>query len=250
MDKNEIYCGDCLGVMENIPDSSIDMVFADPPFNVGKNYGTGFKDRRNDYDVWTEKWIKLCIDKLKDTGSIYVMNISRNMNMIMNIMDKYAIWRNTIIWKNNGSGSTKNTFWKFYQPIMFYTKTDSYTFNRLTETIVNPRWSPRAIKGQLGDIWDDIPFIYTGSIKHKEAILEANSNKKKHPCQMPLGIVSRAIKFSTNKNDLVLDPFIGSGTTALACKMLDRNYIGIDMLQKNCDMSEERISQYNILNFK
>ena len=78
------------------------------------------------------------------------------------------------------------------------------------------------------DYWDDIPFVYTGSIKHPEAILVSGTNRKVHPTQMPLGLATRCIIFSTDKGNTVLDPFNGSGTTGEACIKLDRRFIGIE----------------------
>lgn len=83
-------------------------------------------------------------------------------------------------------------------------------------------------KGQFLDYWDDIPFIYAGSVHHKEAILKEGTNSKAHPAQMPVGLPERAIRFSTDEGDMILDPFMGSGTTAIAAIKTGRSFIGFE----------------------
>lgn len=244
MELNKIYNEDCLDTMARMPDEVVDLIFADPPFNIGKKYSEGINDNRKDYFKWCDEWIEECFRILKPTGSVFIMNLSKNTTKLQTILDKYGIWRNTIIWKNNGSGASKKAFWTFYQPIFFYSKTDEYKFNTYAETTIEYRWSPRPQKGQLGDIWDHIPFIYAGSIIHKEAILKRGTKAKAHPCQMPLKIVKRPIIFCTNENDIVYDPFMGSGTTAIAALQLNRNYIGSEMSKEYCDIATKRIAQH------
>ena len=96
-------------------------------------------------------------------------------------------------------------------------------------------------KFQLLDYWDDIPLVYAGSIKHKEAILEHGTCKKAHPCQMPEMLPGRAILFSTDENDIVLDPFTGSGTTAMACKKLKRQFIGSEISEEYFKIIKSRL---------
>lgn len=236
-----IIQGDTLDVLKTLPSDSIDLVFADPPFNVGKNYGID-NDRRKDYFKWCDAWLSECFRTLKNTGSIYVMNLSRNIYPLMHIMEKYGIFRNLIIWKNNGSGASKRNFWTFYQPILFYSKSDNHIFNTYAERVKKPRWSPRPQQGQLGDIWDDIPFVYSGSIHHPEAIIDRRTNKKLHPAQMPERLARRAILFSTNEDDTVMDPFVGSGTTAVAAKKSNCHYIGIDNNPEYVKLAKMRLA--------
>ena len=98
----------------------------------------------------------------------------------------------------------------------------------------------------MKDRWDDIPFVYAGSITHKEAIIEPGTNGKSHPCQMPEGIAKRAILFSSNEGDVVLDPFIGSGSTAVAAKLTKRHWIGIELSEKYCELARKRVAQCQV----
>lgn len=247
---DKIICGDTLGVMAGMPDESIDLVFADPPFNVGKAYA----DKRSDYRDWCAEWISSCFRLLKPTGSMYLMTLTKHLEWKMPIMARYGRFVNLITWRNVSSSHGKRSFWLEYQPIMLYAKTEEYIFNTYAQTDLSNllkygdyrqkwRWGGYSTeyKGQLKDRWDDIPFVYAGSIKHKEAVLEAGTNKKAHPCQMPIMIAERAIRFSTNVGMIVLDPFIGSGSTAVAAIRSQRRYIGIDLEERFVELSYERI---------
>lgn len=252
LELDTVYCGDCLEIMSRIPDESVDLVFADPPFNIGKPY----KDRRDDYQDWCAKWIAQCFRVLKDTGSFYHMTLTRHLEWKMPLMAQYGVFMNLISWRNVSASHSKRSFWNEYQPIMVYGKTQDYKFNTYAEVDMTPltdcvqyhkrwRWGgySTTYRGQLKDRWDDIPFVYAGSIHHPEAIIVAGTNKKAHPCQMPLGIVRRVILFSSDENDIVLDPFLGSGTTAVAAEELGRRWMGIELSSEYCTLAENRIAE-------
>ena len=126
-----------------------------------------------------------------------------------------------------------------------YGKTENYKFNTYAETIQSKIecWGKRKIRGQLKDRWDDICFVTAGNIKTPEGIYKSNSGYKVHPCQMPRKLAERAIKFSTDEDDIVLDPFVGSGTTAKAAKGLNRRFIGIESNPKFAELAEWRINE-------
>ena len=107
------------------------------------------------------------------------------------------------------------------------------------------RWTEwfTGAKGQMLDYWDDIPFIYAGSIRHKEAVMKPLTNEKAHPCQMPKELAARAIMFSSKEYEVILDPFLGSGTTAVKAKELGRHCIGIEIEEKYCEIAAKRCSQ-------
>ena len=252
LELNKIYCMDCVNGMKQLDDESINMIFVDPPFNVGKNYGEESDDGRKDYFEWCDMWIKECFRLLKNTGSIYLMNISKNIGYIMRLMDKHGVFLNLIIWKNVCSWGSKNRFYHKHQPILFYAKTDDYYFDTYAQR-EKPfaRWGSMSgkMQGQMWDIWLDIPFVWAGSTHHKEAILQCNSNSKAHPTQMPLDLVKRAILFSTKETETVLDPFMGSGTTAVAAKHLNRNFIGFEISKDYCKIAEKRLAQETFTSF-
>lgn len=238
---DKIICGDALDVMAQMPDECVDLVFADPPFNVGKPY----RDKRDNYREWCAEWISSCFRLLKPTGSFYLMTLSKHLEWKMPLMAKGARFINLITWRNVSSSHGKRSFWFEYQPIMLYGKSEDYIFNTYAQRQTGIElWNQkrnRNAKGQLKDRWDDIPFVYAGSLQHKEAVLEPGTNRKAHPCQMPVMVAERAIRFSTHEDCVVLDPFMGSGSTAIACIRSDRHYIGIELEQKYVDIANERI---------
>lgn len=235
--------------MRSLPSESVDMIFADPPFNVGKKYGGKAKnDQRADYYEWCAQWITEGFRILKPTGTFYQMTIDQHLESIMPLMKiNGGIFINLIKWRNISANHGKRQFWKTTQPILMYGKTSEYKFHTYAQT--RPReemskpWNKDRVgryKMQMQDYWHDIPFVYAGSIKHKEAIITPGTNRKAHPAQMPLALATRCIVFSTDPGDVVFDPFSGSGTTGDACLRLDRNFIGIERESEYCTLSEER----------
>lgn len=240
----QIFLGDCREILPQL-DIKVDLVFADPPFNVGKKYGKE-GDKKEDYYAWCQEWIELCWDILDSAGSFYFMTLVRYLQWQMRAMAKRGVFINLIHWRNVSAAHNKRGFWNTYQPILLYGKTEDYIFNTYAQTRKNmKRWTEfkTGNKGQMSDYWDDIPFVYAGSIHHKEAILKPNSNEKAHPCQMPNELAVRAIMFSTNESNLILDPFLGSGTTCYCAKKLNRHSIGIEIEEKYCEIAAKRCSQ-------
>lgn len=239
---DKLICSDCLGAMPDIPDQSVDLVFADPPFNVGKAYS----DSRSDYRTWCSRWIAECFRVLRDTGSFYCMTLCRHLEWQLPIMAQHGIFINLISWRNVSAAHDRRRFWNEYQPIMLYGKSAHYKFNRYAEIEDSGqrRWGGYSTeyRGQLKDRWSDIPFVYAGSISHQEAVLKPGTNSKAHPCQMPEGIAARAIRFSTDEGDLVLDPFVGSGTTAVVAKKLGRRFVGIELEPRFIRIAEDRFA--------
>ncbi len=242
---------DCLEFLKEIETGTIDMVFADPPFNVGMKY-RGYKDKSDNYREWCDEWISECFGVLKNTGTFYLMTIDRHLEWKMPLMAKYGVFINLVKWRNVSAIHDKRRFWTSTQLIMVYGKTDSYIFNTYAQTRspdeMMKSWNTsrsNKMKGQLLDYWDDIPFVYAGCIKHREAILEPGTNQKAHCCQMPEMLPGRALLFSTNEGDTVLDPFSGSGTTAVACKKLKRSFIGCEISEEYFKLSLKRIEAMN-----
>jgi len=245
--KFSLLLGDCIELMGEMSPGTAKVIFADPPFNVNRRYA-GFKDRMGkiDYEEWTKSWVRKASFILSEDGTLYVMTLPRHIaftaaagtNAGLNFVDLIA-------WKNAASSNDGKSFWSLFQPILMFTKSKDATFNRYAQTRELPKssWNKarRAKeKGQMGNIWEDIPKVYSGSITHPEAILIPGTNKKKHSCQMPIGLPERAILFSSNPGDTVLDPFCGSGSTGVAALENGRNFIGIDISQECIDMTHER----------
>lgn len=240
---NKIICGDNIEVMKNLPDDSVDMIFTDPPFN--KNYPyRDYKDNRIDYWDWLNDTFMEINRILKENSSIYVKQDLDNLYNMMTILNAFADYKNVINWKNQSMGHPKKNYDKFAEVILFYTKGNP-VFNTYAEKRIKPDnyWSGegKIFKGKMSNYWDDIKPVNVGCVKKKEAKREMQINKKLHPCQMPVALAKRAIRFSTNENDIVLDPFVGVGVTAIACKETKRKYIEIDISEEYCEIARRRI---------
>lgn len=250
--KHKIICGDCIEEIKKIESESVDLIFADPPFNVGKFHNDRLK--AEEYYSWCENWINACFRVLKKSGTFYLMTLSRHLEKIYPMLGSRGVFINELHWRNVSASHDKRRFWGSYQPILVYGKTKEYIFNTYAETREiekkNLRWGGYSTepKGQLLDYWADIPFVYAGSIHHKEAIIREGTNKKVHPTQMPIDLARRAISFSTNKGAIVLDPFVGSGTTLVAAERLERNSIGIEINKEYCELSYNRLKKEVKLN--
>lgn len=248
---DHIICGDFLELSRNIPDESVDMIFADPPFNIGKKYkrfpDDYYRDAREDYKEWCEEWVKACFRVLKPAGSFYLMTLTRHLEWKMPIMAQHGVFINLISWRNVSALHSKRQFLPEYQPIMLYGKTQDYVFNTYAELDYRTwdRWGGYSTgpRHQIKDRWNDIAFVYAGSIAHPEAILTPGKNSKIHPCQMPVALAERAMRFSTNQGGVVLDPFAGVGTTAVAAVNLKRKYICVDVSKVYCDIAVNRVTQ-------
>jgi len=244
-----LYGCDCLEALHNIQDETVDMIFADPPFNVGIKY-KGYKDDTDNYRQWCAEWIAECFRILKPTGTFYLMTIDRHLEWKMPIMATHGKFINLVKWKNVSANHDKRRFWNSTQPVMVYGKTENYKFNTYaqirTKNEMIMSWNKKRADGakfQLLDYWDDIPLVYAGSIKHKEAILGNGTCRKAHPCQMPEMLPGRAIMFSTDEGDIVFDPFTGSGTTAISCQKLGRQFIGSELSPEYFELAKERIGK-------
>ena len=242
---NQIICGDAIEEMKKIPDNSIDMTFADPPFNLNKKYGN-YKDRKSteDYIKWCERWLDEMVRITKPTGSILVHNIPKWLIYFANHLNKIAFFKHWIAWDSMSTPLGK-TLLPAHYGILFYTKTPKgFTFNELRSPHRKCRNCGKMIKDYggkkdqinpygtlLSDVWSDMHRI-----RHK-------NRRDEHPCQLPEPLLERLIMMATNEESIVLDPFIGAGTTALAAKRLGRHFIGIDIDPKYKSIIETKLKQ-------
>lgn len=233
MDKiiNKILTGDAITLFKKIPDNSVDITFADPPFNLKKKYGTyNDKMKVQEYIDWCEKWISEMVRITKPTGTIFVHNIPKWLTYYSSILNKHAIFRHWISWDAPTSPMGKSLQPSHYG-ILYYVKDIEKTkFYELRYPHKRCRKCGYLLKDYggkkqglhpfgplLSDVWTDIHRI-----KH-------NKYRDEHPCQLPIHLLERLILMSTDESDIVLDPFMGTGTTAIAAKRLGRNYIGFEI---------------------
>lgn len=230
-----IYNGDAITVLrEKISDKSIDLIFIDPPYNIGKNFN-GRKDKwKSDesYLEWCYDWISLCLDKLKDNGTFYVMTSTQFIPYFdIYLRDKINIL-SRIIWSYDSSGvQAKRYYGSMYEPILFCVKNKKeYTFNA-DEIMVEAK---TGAKRKLIDYRKNPPQPYNtkkvpGNVWTYPRVRYRMPEYENHPTQKPIALLERVIKASSNEGDIVLDPFSGTFTTSYVAKKLKRKSIGIEI---------------------
>jgi len=232
---HKIYQGDAIEVLQNkIKDNSIDLIFVDPPYNIGKNFN-GRKDKwRNDEDYlkWCYQWIDLLLKKLKKSGSLYIMTSTQFIPYFdIYLRNKIEIL-SRIIWSYDSSGvQAKNYYGSMYEPILFCVKDKkNYTFNS-NEILVEAKTGS---KRKLIDYRKNPPQPYNtkkvpGNVWNFPRVRYRMSEYENHPTQKPITLLERIIKASSNEGDIVLDPFSGTFTTSYVAKKLNRKSIGIEI---------------------
>ncbi|MBI5893957.1 MAG: site-specific DNA-methyltransferase [Deltaproteobacteria bacterium] len=242
---NKIIQGDCLELLKTVPDNSIDMTFADPPFNLKKGYNS-YKDslKLQEYLNWCELWIIEMVRITKPTGSIFVHNIPKWLTYYAAFLNKTADFKHWIAWDASTAPMGKSLQPAHYG-ILFYAKNSKelkfyevrYPHKRTRKAHILAK-DYGGKKGMLhpfgplvSDVWTDIHRI-----KH-------NKFRDEHPCQLPIHFLERIILMATDEGDIVLDPFSGTGTTAIAAKRLGRKYIGFELDKNYVEITRNKLEQ-------
>ena len=231
---------DTLAAMDKIPDNCVDLMIVDPPYNLTKNFGSSvFKEMKDDeYAKWFDKWLKKTCRILKDNASVYICSDWKTSIVIPYIAGKYFLLQNRISWEREKGRGAKNNWKNCLEDIWFFTKSKKYTFNLDNVKILRPVIAPyRDTKGTPKDwfekdkqkmrlthpsnVWTDISIPFWS--------MSENTN---HPTQKPEKLIAKLILASSNEGDVVFDPFLGSGTTAVVAKKLNRHFIGIEKCRK------------------
>lgn len=243
-----IYFGDALEVLENqVDDNSIDLIFADPPYNIGKDFN-GTKDKwetEEAYISWCHSWLNLCIKKLKNTGSLYVMTSTQFMPYLDIYLRKKLTILSRIIWCYDSSGvQARNHYGSKYEPILFCVKSKyKYKFNS-KDIMVEAKTG--AIRN-LMDYRKNPPKPYNkekvpGNFWfYKTRVRFRMDEYEEHLTQKPEALMERIIKASSNEGDTVLDPFSGSFTTSHIAKKLKRKTIGIEINEEYVKIGLRRL---------
>jgi len=262
---NSILQGDCIEILNSMPEGSLDLVFADPPFNIGYLYHN-YDDAKDvgEYVAWSEQWMRAVHRALKPTGSFYLAIGDEFAADLCHVARRKIGFhmRNWIIWHYTFGQQTKKMFAKSHTHILYFSKEKpdngltNITFNADAVRVASARQTTYADlranpKGKLpDDVWvlrpqeapeemftDDSDTWFAsrvcGTFKEREGW---------HGCQMPLKVLERIIKASSNPGDIVLDPFNGSGTTVVAAAMLNRKYIGIDQSAEYVHYAQKRLA--------
>lgn len=249
-----IILGDAIEALsKEIVDNSINLIFADPPYNIGKNFN-GRKDKwesDEDYLDWCYQWLDLCIKKLKPNGSFYVMTSTQNMPYFDIYLRKRLTVLSRIIWYYDSSGvQAKKYYGSLYEPILFCVKDkDNYTFNS-EDILVEAKTG--AIR-KLIDYRKPVPTVYNskkvpGNVWEIPRVRYRMDEYENHPTQKPVALLERIIKASSNEGDIILDPFSGTFTTSFVAKQYKRKSIGIEIEEEYVKIGLRRLqiaSEYN-----
>jgi adenine-specific DNA-methyltransferase len=233
--SHKIIFGDALEALRTeIPDNSVDLIFADPPYNIGKNFNGKIEKWATEegYLNWCYEWLDLCIKKLKPSGSLYVMTATQFMPFFDIYLRKKMNILSRLVWYYDSSGvQARNYYGSMYEPILFCVKDkDNYTFNT-DEILVEAK---TGAKRKLIDYRKDPPQVYNtekvpGNVWEFARVRYRMDEYENHPTQKPIALLERIIKASSNKGDVVMDPFSGTFTTCFVAKELGRNSIGIEI---------------------
>lgn len=242
--------GDTFSVLKYLPDNFVDLLIVDPPYNLDKTFGKNkfSKMSQEDYAEYTEKWLKAVLPKLKDTASVYVCCDWKSAIVIAPILQRYLEVKNRITWQREKGRGAKENWKNGMEDIFFCTKSNEFTFNvnavklrrkvnaPYTENGVPKDWVDTE-NGKFRDtfpsnFWDDISIPYW-SMPENTA----------HPTQKPEKLLAKIILASSNENDMVFDPFAGSGSTLVTAKKLNRKYLGIEKNKQYCAWTEYRLNK-------
>lgn len=232
--KHKIIFGDALEAMKTIQDNSIDLIFADPPYNIGKNFNGKIEkwDKEESYLQWCYEWLDLCIQKLKPNGSFYVMTATQFMPFFDIHLRKKLTILSRLVWSYDSSGvQAKKYYGSMYEPILYCVKDkNNYTFNS-NDILVEAKTGS---KRKLIDYRKTVPTVYNsekvpGNVWDFPRVRYRMEEYENHPTQKPISLLERIIKASSNEGDLVLDPFSGTFTTCYVAKVLNRQSIGIEL---------------------
>jgi len=233
--RNKIICGDAFGVLKTLPNKRFDLLFVDPPYNLNKNFGkNSFKQTSlEEYENWLESWVSETVRILKPNASIYICGDWRSASAIQRVGMKYFKLRNRITWEREKGRGAKTNWKNSLEDIWFFTVSDDYFFDveavKMKRRVIAPykeNGKPKDWKEEKSgnyrltspsNLWNDLTVPFWSMPENTD-----------HPTQKPEKLLAKIILASTKKGDLILDPFLGSGTTAVVAKKLRRDFIGIE----------------------
>ena len=247
---NQTINQDLLEILDKLPTGFVDLLFVDPPYNLTKTFGeTEFKERSlSAYQEWLELWLPQLLKTLKPTASVYICGDWHSSAAIHLVAEKYLTVRNCITWeREKGRGANAN--WKnCSEQIWFCTDSDQYTFNidavklkrrvmaPYTDAQGKPKDWQKTNQGNYrlthpSNLWTDLTIPFWSMPENTD-----------HPTQKPEKLLAKIILASSNVGDVVLDPFMGSGTTSVVAKKTGRNYVGIERDLAYCCLAEKRLA--------
>jgi DNA modification methylase len=246
---NRVFCQNIFTALPHLPDSCVDLMFADPPYNLTKS----FNDRRfkkisiDAYAEWLDSWLSQTVRLLKKTASVYICGDWESSAAIYRVGEKYFIPRNRITWEREKGRGAKSNWKKCAEDIWFFTVSDDYYFDveavRLKKQVIAPytdsNGAPKDwIESSDGrfrlthpsNLWTDLTVPYWSMPENTD-----------HPTQKPEKLLAKIILASSRASDLVFDPFNGAGTTTVVAKKLGRQYLGVEVEEIFCGYAQKRL---------
>lgn len=246
---NTTICQDVFEILDWLPAHSVDLLFADPPYNLTKSFnGNSFSQvSPAEYEEWLEMWLSKAARLLKATASIYICGDWRSSAAVHRIAERYFVVRNRITWEREKGRGAKANWKNNSEDIWFCTVSEQYTFNvedvKLKRLIVAPYTDEEGqpkdwVDAQEGrfrlthpsNLWTDLTIPFWSMPENTD-----------HPTQKPEKLLAKVILASSNSGDIVCDPFLGSGTTSVVARKLGRSYIGVEIDEDYCCLAEKRL---------
>lgn len=242
-------CQDVFDVLDLLPPHGFDLIFADPPYNLTKDFnGTTFKQTGSDeYQAWLESWLPRMRQLLKPEGAIYVCGDWRSSAAIHRVLEKHFVVRNRITWEREKGRGAKSNWKNNSEDVWFATVSDRYTFNvdavklkrrviaPYTDTTGKPKDWSETDKGRYrvthpSNVWTDLTVPFWSMPENTD-----------HPTQKPEKLLAKVILASSCEGAVVFDPFLGSGTTSVVARKLGRHYVGVEINFDYCCLAEKRL---------
>lgn len=246
-DSHKVIHGDAIEALKSqIEDNSVDLIFADPPYNIGKSFNGHIEkwETEDAYIEWCYQWLDLCVQKLRPAGSLYVMTATQFMPYFDLYLRKRLTILSRIIWYYDSSGvQAKKHYGSMYEPILFCVKDrNNYTFNA-DEVLVEAK---TGAKRKLIDYRKPVPAVYNaqkvpGNVWEFPRVRFKMDEYENHPTQKPVSLLERIIKASSNTGDTVLDPFSGTFTACFVAKELGRKCIGVEIQHEYIEIGLRRL---------
>jgi len=248
--RDQVFCQDVFSALPNLPDASVDLMFADPPYNLTKSFNNRrFKQSSSDdYAEWLDSWLSQTVRILKPTASVYICGDWRSSAAIHRVGEKYFVTQNRITWEREKGRGAKANWKNCSEDIWFFTVSDDYYFNvddvMLKRQVIAPYtdgngapkdWTEtengRFRVTHPSNLWTDLTVPYWSMPENTD-----------HPTQKPEKLLAKIILASSKQGDLVFDPFNGSGTTTVVAKKLGRHYLGVEIDPSYCCLAQKRLS--------
>jgi site-specific DNA-methyltransferase (adenine-specific) len=247
--RDRVFCQDVFEALPKLPHQSVDLMFADPPYNLTKS----FNDRKfkkisiDKYSEWLDSWMSLVSRIIKPTASIYICGDWRSSAAIHRLGEKYFIPQNRITWEREKGRGAKSNWKNCSEDIWFFTASENYYFNvdavmlkrqviaPYTDRNGDPKDWTETENGRFrvthpSNLWTDVTVPYWSMPENTD-----------HPTQKPEKLLAKIILASSKPGDLVFDPFNGSGTSTVVAKKLERHYLGIELDETYCCLAQKRL---------